>query len=325
MQAVVASPGSPLEIGEVPDPEVGETDVLIEVRAAGLNRADLMQRAGSYPPPPGVTETLGLEVAGVVAAVGPQVDEWAVGDRVCALLGGGGYAEFAAAEAGSVLPIPDGMDFADAACLPEAMMTVWANVFMRSALVAGESVLIHGGTSGIGVMAIQMARSAGAGPIFATAGSDEKTKVCADLGATHVINYRTVDFVEAVTANGGADVILDMVGGDYIQRNIEVANLNGRICNIAYQDGFEATINFGPVLMKRLVLTATTLRARTAGEKRSIRDAVQAQFWDAVGDGTIRPVLDTAFPMDQVEQAHQRLASGGHIGKLVLTRSAALT
>ncbi|MEZ5376819.1 MAG: NAD(P)H-quinone oxidoreductase [Acidimicrobiales bacterium] len=317
---VVGGPETPLVIGDVPDPEIGETDVLIEVKAAGLNRADLMQRAGSYPPPRGVTEILGLEVAGVVAAVGPQVDEWAPGDRVCALLGGGGYAEQGVADAGSVFPMPDHMDFPDAACLPEAMMTVWANVFMRSAFSPGESVLIHGGTSGIGVMAIQMARVAGAGTIFATAGSDDKTTVCLELGATHAINYRTRDFVEIVKTNGGADVILDMVGGDYVQRNIEVANLNGRICNIAYQNGFEAMVNFGSVLMKRLVLTATTLRARTAAEKRAIRDAVRDKFWDDVANGTIRPVLDTTFPMDQAEQAHERLAAGGHIGKIVLTR-----
>ena len=320
MQAVIVNADAPLTLGDVPDPVVGPTDVLIEVKAAGLNRADLMQRAGLYPPPPGASEILGLEVAGTVAAIGSEVDEWTVGDRVCALLGGGGYAEFATAEAGSVFPIPDGMGFSDAACLPEAMMTVWANVFMRSALEPGESLLVHGGTSGIGVMAIQMARSAGTGTIFATAGSDEKTDMCIELGAAHAINYRTQDFVEVTVANGGADVILDMVGGDYIQRNIEAANLNGRICNIAYQNGFEATVNFGPVLMKRLVLTATTLRARTAQEKRAIRDAVQSRFWDDVGSGAIRPVLDTALPMDQAEQAHQQLETGGHIGKIVLTR-----
>jgi NADPH2:quinone reductase len=320
MQAVIVNANAPLTLGDVADPDVGDTDVLIEVKAAGLNRADLMQRAGLYPPPPGMSETLGLEVAGVVAAVGSGVDEWSVGDRVCALLGGGGYAEFAVAEAGSIFPIPIDMDFSDAACLPEAMMTVWANVFMRGVLQAGDSFLVHGGTSGIGVMAIQMARSIGASTIFATAGSDEKAAVSTGLGATHGINYRTADFVEVVQANGGADVILDMVGGDYIQRNIDAANLNGRICNIAFQDGFEATINFGPVMMKRLILTATTLRARTAGEKRAIRDAVQSQFWGDVASGAIRPVLDTALPMEQAEQAHQQLEAGGHIGKIVLTR-----
>lgn len=320
MQAVIVNASAPLSMGEVPNPVVGPTDVLIDVKAAGLNRADLMQRAGLYPPPPGASDILGLEVAGIVVEVGSDVTEWAIGDRVCALLGGGGYAELAVAEAGSIFPIPDAMDFASAACLPEAMMTVWANVFLRSALQPGEALLVHGGTSGIGVMALQMARAAQAGPIFATAGSDEKTAVCAELGATHAINYRTHDFVEVVTANGGADVVLDMVGGDYIRRNIEVAKLNGRICNIAYQDGFEATVNFGPVLMKRLVLTATTLRARTAAEKRAIRDAVESQFWGEVATGAISPVLDTALPMAEAEQAHQRLEAGGHIGKIVLTR-----
>jgi len=320
MQAVVGEPGKPLVLGDAVAPVVGSTDVLIDVKAAGLNRADLMQRAGLYPAPPGASEILGLEVAGIVIEIGPEVTEWDIGDRVCALLGGGGYAELATAEAGSVLPIPEGMSFADAACLPEAMMTVWANAFLRCNLAAGESFLMHGGTSGIGVMGIQMAKAAGAGHIFATAGSDEKTAVCDDLGADTSINYRTDDFVAVVQANGGADVIIDMVGGDYIQRNIDAANLNGRICNIAYQDGFEANVNFGPVLMKRLVLTATTLRARSAGEKRSIRDAVQSQFWDAVSSGDIRPVLDMAFPMEEADAAHARLEAGGHIGKIVLTR-----
>lgn len=320
MDAVIAEPGQPLVIGSVDRPTVGTSDVLIDVKAAGLNRADLMQRAGAYPPPPGASEILGLEAAGVVVEVGADVTEWQVGDRVCALLTGGGYAEFAATDAGSCFTIPESMSFADAACLPEAMMTVWANAFMRGDVASGQSFLMHGGTSGIGVMGIQMARRVGAGPIFATAGSDEKVQVCSDLGATHAINYRTQDFVDIVSANGGADVILDMVGGDYIQRNIEAANLNGRICNIAYQNGFEATVNFGPVLMKRLVLTATTLRARTPAEKRAIRDDVASTFWDAVESGDIRPVLDSTFAIADAEAAHQRLEAGGHIGKIVLTR-----
>lgn len=323
MQAVIAELGQPLTLGDVAAPVVGDSDVLIEVRAAGLNRADLMQRAGLYPPPPGASEILGLEAAGVVAQVGAGVTEWKTGDRVCALLSGGGYAELASADAGSCFPIPDTMSFADAVCFPEAMMTVWANVFMRSNLLAGESFLLHGGTSGIGTMGIQMARLFGASTIFATAGSDAKVALCRELGATVAINYRTEDFVEVVTANGGADVILDMVGGDYIQRNIAAANLNGRICNIAYQDGFEATLNFGPVLMKRLVLTATTLRARSNDEKRSIRDAVVAQFWDAVTSGEIRPVLDSTFAIDDAESAHARLEAGGHIGKIALVHDPA--
>lgn len=320
MQAVIVTPGEPLALGEAPDPEVLANDVLIDVKAAGLNRADLMQRAGLYPPPPGASDILGLEAAGVVTQVGEDVEAWSVGDRVCALLGGGGYAEFAAADAGSVFPIPDSLSFAEAACLPEAMMTVWANVFMRGQLTAGESLLVHGGTSGIGVMALQMARTMGAGRIFATAGSDEKTAVCLDLGADVAINYRTQDFVEVVQAEDGADVILDVVGGDYIQRNIQVARLNGRIVNIAYQNGFQANIDFGPVLMKRLSLSATTLRARTAGEKHAIRDAVRSHFWDAVTGGAIKPVLDSAHPMAEAETAHQRLEAGGHIGTIVLTR-----
>jgi len=320
MQAVVVTEGEPLALAEVDRPSLGDGDVLIEVGAAGLNRADLAQRSGSYPPPPGASEILGLEAAGVVAEVGPGVTEWKVGDRVCALLAGGGYAEYAAADAGSVFAIPEGMDFPEAACLPEALMTVWANAFMRGNLSTGDSFLMHGGTSGIGVMGIQMARVIGASHIFATAGSDEKTAVCRELGANTAINYHDEDFVEVVKANGGVDVVLDMVGGDYVQRNIAAANLNGRICNIAYQNGFETSVNFGPVMMKRLTLSATTLRARSAAEKREIRDAVRDTFWDAVGAGEIRPVLDTALPMSEAETAHVRFEAGGHIGKIVLTR-----
>ncbi len=320
MEAVIVEADKPLTLGTVPRPAVGSSDVLIEVKASGLNRADIMQRAGLYPPPPGASEILGLETAGVVVEIGSAVSEWTVGDRVCALLTGGGYAEFAATDEGSCFSIPDTMSFEDAACLPEAMMTVFANAFMRGQVDEGQSFLMHGGTSGIGVMGIQMARHVGAGPVFATAGSPEKVQACLDLGADYAINYREQDFVEVVKANGGADAILDMVGGDYIQRNIAAANLNGRICNIAYQNGFEATINFGPVLMKRLVLTATTLRARTNEEKRAIRDDVVATFWDAVANGDIRPVLDTAFPMNEADAAHARLETGGHIGKVVLTR-----
>lgn len=320
MEAVVIEADKPLALGAVPRPTIGDSGVLIEVKAAGLNRADLMQRAGLYPPPPGASEILGLEVAGTVAEIGPNVSEWNVGDRVCALLTGGGYAEFAATDEGSCFAIPEGMSFEEAACLPEAMMTVYANAFMRGDVKEGESFLMHGGTSGIGVMGIQMANHVGAGPIFATAGSAEKVQTCLDLGADHAINYRDEDFVDVVKSNGGADVILDMVGGDYVQRNIDAANLNGRICNIAYQNGFEATINFGPVLMKRLVLTATTLRARTDEEKRDIRDAVVAGFWDAVATGDIKPVLDSTFGISEAEAAHARLEEGGHVGKIVLTR-----
>jgi len=320
MQAIVVNADRPLTVGEVDRPPVGVTDVLIDVKASGLNRADLMQRQGLYPPPPGASEILGLEVSGVVAEIGSDVSEWSPGDRVCALLTGGGYAEFAAAEAGSIFKMPSGMSFAEAACLPEAMMTVWANVFLRGQLTAGESFLMHGGTSGIGVMGIQMAKAAGASQVFATAGSNDKTQVCRDLGADTAINYHNEDFVEVVQSAGGADVILDMVGGDYVQRNIAAANMNGRVCNIAFQDGFETTVNFGPVMMKRLILTATTLRARTAVEKRLIRDAVSDDFWSHVESGAIRPVLDSTFDLAEAEAAHARLTAGGHIGKIVLTQ-----
>ena len=320
MQAIIAKDGEALTLGDVEDPVVGPLDVLIEVKAAGLNRADLVQRAGAYPPPPGASPIMGLEVAGIVKDVGAEVSRWKEGDRVCALLAGGGYAEFAAVDQGSVLPIPLGMSFEHAACLPEAMMTVWANVFLRCGFMAGEAFLQHGGTSGIGVMGIQMAKHAGASKIFATAGSDEKTELCRQLGADVAINYKTADFTEVVKSEGGVDVVLDMVGGEYVQKNIAVTNLNGRICNIAYQNGFEATVNFGLVLMKRLTLTATTLRARTAPEKRAIRDAIESDFWPAVEEAKIIPVLDTAYPMADAEIAQAKMTAGGHMGKIVLVR-----
>ena len=320
MQAVIAEKGRPLTLGTVDTPEVTENDILIEVKAAGLNRADLIQREGRYPPPPGASPIMGLEVAGIVKEVGSSVSRWTPGDRVCALLAGGGYAEFAAVDSGSVLPVPDGMSFEHAACFPEAMMTVWANVFLRCGFKPGEAFLQHGGTSGIGVMGIQMAKLAGASRIYATAGTEAKTELCRALGADTAINYKTEDFEDIVKSGGGADVVLDMVGGDYIQKNIGCTNLNGRICNIAYQKGFEATVNFGLVLMKRLTLTATTLRARTAKEKRAIRDAVEEDFWPAVEDGQISPVLDSTFPMADAEAAHAKMSAGGHMGKIVLAR-----
>ena len=323
MYAVTITDDQTLALADISTPVAGPTDVLIEVRAAGLNRADLMQRVGLYPPPPGASEILGLEVAGIVASVGSEVTEYAAGDRVCALLAGGGYAEFAAVDEGSVLPLPDSLSFAEGACLPEAMMTVWANAFLRCGLQPGEAFLMHGGTSGIGVMGLQMAKLAGAGPIFATAGSQEKVDACLALGADVAINYREQDFAEVVESHGGADVIIDMVGGDYVQKNIAVAKPDGRICNIAYQDGFETPVNFLPVLMKRLVVTATTLRARPHAAKRDIRDAILDDFWPSVIDGTIKPVLDTTFPFDQAEAAHEMLSTGGHIGKIVLVAETA--
>ncbi|MEO9968986.1 MAG: NAD(P)H-quinone oxidoreductase [Hyphomonadaceae bacterium] len=318
MQAVVAAADMPLSLDAVAMPEIGATDVLVKVRASGLNRADLLQRAGMYPPPKGASEIMGLECAGEIAACGADVSQWQVGDRVCALLAGGGYAEYAAVDAGSLLPIPDDMDFVSAACLPEAMMTVWANVYDRCALQPGETFMVHGGTSGIGVMAIQMAKAYSDGAIYATAGSDEKCAAIMALGGTRAINYRTEDFEAVVKDLGGADVILDMVGADYVQKNISIANINGRIVNIAYMSGPQVTVNLLPLMLKRLVLTGTTLRARDASEKARIRTGVETGFWNAVQSGDIKPVLDTVLPAADAEAAHAMMTKGGHTGKIVL-------
>lgn len=320
MDAITYGTDSPLVMTRVERPALSSNDVLVKVHAAGLNRADLAQRRGVYPPPPGASTILGLEASGVVEAVGSDVTRWKAGDRVCGLLAGGGYAEYAAVDEGSLLPVPDEMDLVSACCFPEALFTVWANVFDRAGLKPGERFLCHGGTSGIGVMAIQMAKAFGATKIFATAGSDEKCKLAESLGADKCINYKSEDYEAIIKADGGVDVILDMVGGDYIQKNISIANLNGRIVNIAYQNGFEANVHFGLVLMKRLTLTATTLRARAADEKKRIRDVVEADFWPSVLNGTIRPVLDSTYPMSDAQSAHEKMAAGSHSGKIILTR-----
>lgn len=318
MKAVIANGDAPLALEDVARPEIGSGEVLVKVSASGLNRADLLQRKGMYPPPPGASDIMGLECAGEIVLVGEDVSGWAVGDRVCALLAGGGYAEYAAVDAGSLLPVPKEMSFVQAACLPEAMMTVWANVYDRCAFQPGERFLVHGGTSGIGVMAIQMARVHGADAIFATAGSDEKCVTILELGGTRAINYRTEDFEAVVSAEGGVDVILDMVGGDYVQKNISIANINGRIVNIAYMNGFKTELNLLPLMLKRLVLTATTLRARDVSEKARIRAGVQSGFWGAVESGEIRPVLEKAFPANEADAAHGLMTAGGHVGKIIL-------
>ena len=297
MKATIFEDGAPLRWGDVEAPVVKPGEVLVEVAAAGLNRADLVQRAGAYPPPPGASTILGLEIAGTVKALGDGVTRWKIGDAVCGLLSGGGYAELASVDQGSLLPIPAGMNMVNAA----------------------EDFLCHGGTSGIGVMAIQMARVAGAAKILATAGSAEKCALATELGADRAINYRKEDFEAVARAEGGVDVILDMVGGDYIQKNISAAKLDGRIINIAYQNGFQATVNFAPVLMKRLTLAATTLRARPVKEKQRIRDAVEKDFWPHVVSGKIKPVLDSTFAFDDAESAHTRMKEGTHSGKIILT------
>ena len=309
-----------LELNEIAPPEPGNTEILIKVAAAGVNRADILQARGAYPPPPGAPETLGLEVSGHVAAIGKNVSGFKPGDAVCALLPGGGYADHALAHVECVLPLPPDLNLVDAAALPEALFTAWTNVIDTGRLTAGETLLIHGGTSGIGVAAIQMFSALGF-TLFATAGNDEKCHLCESLGARRAINYRTEDFVAVVgelTNGRGVDVILDMVGGGYVQRNMAAAAPWGRIVNIAYQNGAKVALDLNPLLRKRLTLTATTLRARTIAEKQAIRDALAERAWPLVGSGRIKPVIDTRFALADAQQAHRRVISGDHIGKILL-------
>jgi len=310
-----------LALGEIEKPAPREGEVLIKVAAAGVNHADLIQARGGYPPPPGAPDTLGLEVSGVIADVGANVSEWNVGDRVCALLGGGGYAEYVAVSQLCVLPVPKDVSLVDAAALPEVHFTVWTNLMDAARLKAGESVLIHGGSSGIGTAAIQLCAARGH-KVFATAGSKEKCAACEKLGAVRAINYREEDFVDVIksaTDGKGVDVILDMVGGDYIEKNFRAAAIWGRIVNIAFQKGMVAEVNFASMLMKRLSFMATTLRARSNAEKGAIRDAVRREVWPLIEAGKIRPVVDQVFPLAEAGAAHARIAGGTHIGKLLLT------
>jgi putative PIG3 family NAD(P)H quinone oxidoreductase len=320
MWAVVVEEDQPLKLGDVEKPNCGPNDVLVEIVTAGLNRADLVQRRGLYPPPPGASEIMGLECAGTIVEVGTSVSGWSVGDRICGLMAGGGYAEFAVVDQGSLFKIPDGMSFDEAGALPEVMMTVWANIFDRCQFKSGEAVLIHGGTSGIGTMAIQMLKTAGASKIMITAGSPEKCARAKALGADIAINYRDEDFEQVVREAGGADIILDMVGGDYVQRNISAAKIGGRIVNIAYMQGSQVQVNLMPLMLKRLILTGTTLRARPNADKQRIRDAILNDFWPAVLSGEIKPVIDTTYAFDQAEAAQAHMAKGGHIGKILLSR-----
>jgi NADPH:quinone reductase len=293
--------------------------VLIKVAAAGLNNADLLQARGGYPPPPGASAILGMEVSGTIAALGDGVNDFALGDAVCALLPGGGYAEYAVADAGSVLPVPHGIDLVEAAGLPEAAFTAWTNIVDTGRLAADETLLVHGGTSGIGSLAIQMFAARGH-RVFATAGSDAKCEACRRLGAARAINYKTEDFVAVVRAEtgDGVDVILDMVGRDYIQKNIAAAAIWGRIVNIAYQSGSKAEVDFRPVLTRRLTLAATTLRGRTPAQKRAIRDALLAQVWPLLGT-RVQPVIEQVFPLENAQKAHETMAATGHIGKILLS------
>jgi putative PIG3 family NAD(P)H quinone oxidoreductase len=318
----IREPGGPevLTPVERPVPSIGAGDVLIKVAAAGVNRPDIMQRQGRYSPPPGVTDIPGLEVAGTVDAIGSDVRGWSVGDHVCALVAGGGYAEYCAAPAPQCLPVPAGLTLVEAAGLPEVMFTVWTNVFERGRLQDGESILVHGGSSGIGTAAIQLARARGA-RVFATAGSPEKCAACEALGAERAINYRTEDFVAAVkasTADRGVDVVLDMVGGDYMQRNIDALALDGRLVQIAQLGGYRSTINTIPILQRRLTITGSTLRPRPVEEKGRIARQVHEHVWPLLESRRVRVLVHATFPLVRASEAHQLMESSTHIGKLVL-------
>ena len=317
MRAIEVQDDKSLKIVELPRPEPKGSEVLVKVHAFGVNRGDLLQRAGFYPSPKGASPLMGLEACGVVEAVGPDADRWNVGDKVCALLPGGGYASYAVADAGSCLPLPEGVTFEQGASLTETMMTVWTNVFDVCALKPGETLLIHGGTSGIGVSAIQMAKAHGC-KVLATAGSDEKCVASTTFGADRAINYKTEDFVEVVKAEGGADVILDMVGGDYVEKNLDALNRLGRLVNIAYQNGSKVELNLMPLMLKRLTMTGSTLRARTPEEKRQVRDGMEAQFWHMIAEDKINPVVFKVFEMEEIEAAHELMKSSQHIGKIVI-------
>jgi putative PIG3 family NAD(P)H quinone oxidoreductase len=323
MHAVVISePGGPevLQWTEVADPRPGPGEVLLEVAAAGVNRADLMQRQGLYPPPAGAPPYPGLECSGTVTALGDGVTGWHIGEQVCALLSGGGYAEQVSVPAGQLLPVPKGSTLIEAAALPETACTVYSNVFLAAGLVAGETLLVHGGGSGIGTMAIQLAKHAGA-RVAVTAGSQEKLDVCRDLGADITINYREEDFVDslmAATDGHGADVILDIVGAAYLARNIAALAQDGRIANIGLQGGLKAELDFGALMAKRAAISSTSLRARPREQKASIVAAVTEHVWPSIGAGLIRPVIDTELPMQQAAQAHRIMTESSHTGKILL-------
>jgi putative PIG3 family NAD(P)H quinone oxidoreductase len=323
MKAIVFSePGGPevLAWSEVPDPVPGDGEVLIEVAAAGVNRADLSQRQGHYDPPPGASEILGLECSGRIAALGPGVSGWGVGDRVCALLTGGGYAEKVAVPAGQLLAVPQSVDLLEAAGLPETVCTVWSNVFMAAGLQPGETLLVHGGASGIGTTAIQLAKALGA-KVLVTVGSKEKAERCVELGADAAIDYKSEDFVERVhelTEGHGADVILDIMGGAYLARNVDALAVSGRLVNIGLQGGRKGELDLGKLMRKRAAVLATTLRARPAAEKAAIVAAVREHVWPLVASGAFRVVVDRQVPLADAARAHRAVEASDHVGKVLL-------
>jgi len=323
MRAVIASgTGGPevLSVGEVPDPTPGPGEVLVDVAATAVNRADTLQRMGFYPVPAGSSEIIGLECSGTIAELGPglEADGWSVGDEVCALLTGGGYAARVAVPVGQLMPVPAGVPLVDAAALPEVACTVWSNVFIVAGLQPHEKFLVHGGAGGIGTMAIQLAAALQA-KVFATAGSAEKLAVCADLGADVTINYRDEDFVEVLRADGGADVILDNMGAKYLARNIDALATSGRLVIIGMQGGTKAELDIGALLRKRAAVIATTLRARPAEEKAAICAEVVEHVWPLVAEGVVVPVIHDRLPLEEVATAHRLMEDSGHVGKIVLT------
>jgi putative PIG3 family NAD(P)H quinone oxidoreductase len=318
----IKTPGGPevLVPEERPVPSPGPTEILVRVKAAGVNRPDVMQRKGQYPPPPGAPDIPGLEIAGEVAALGANVKRWKIGDAVTALVAGGGYAEYCLAEDQIALPVPKGFSFVEAAALPETFFTVWHNMMERGRLVAGETVLIHGGSSGIGTTAIMLAKAFGA-KVIVTAGSPEKCDACRKLGADVAIDYKTEDFVaktKEATADRGVDLIIDMIGGDYAERNHDAAAVEGRIVQIATQGGFKVTINLLKIMQKRLTHTGSTLRPRPVADKAAIGRALEAKAWPLLAAGKIKPVIDSTYPLAKASEAHARMDSSAHVGKIVL-------
>ncbi|MET7488220.1 NAD(P)H-quinone oxidoreductase [Streptomyces sp. NPDC005538] len=318
----ISEPGGPeaLVWDEVPDPVPGEGEVLVQVVASAVNRADIMQRQGFYDPPPGASVYPGLECSGRIVEVGPGVSGWSVGDEVCALLAGGGYAEKVAVPAGQLLPVPQGIDLKQAAALPEVVCTVWSNVFMVAHLRPAETLLVHGGSSGIGTMAIQLAKAVGA-KVAVTAGTKEKLDFCAELGADILVNYREQDFVAELaraTGDSGADVILDNMGAKYLDRNVQSLAVNGRLAIIGMQGGIKAELNIAALLGKRAAISATSLRARPLAEKAAIVAAVREHVWPLIEAGHVRPVVDRELPMSEAASAHQVVEDSGHIGKVLL-------
>jgi len=320
MRAVeITEPGGPdvLKPCTRPVPVPGHGQIVIRVAYAGVNRPDALQRAGSYAPPGNASPLPGLEASGTVVEVGPGVTRWQIGDRVCALLPGGGYAEYVTTPEAHALPVPAGLSLKEAACLPETCFTVWSNVVMRGGLKAGERFLVHGGSSGIGTTAIQIAKALGA-RVFTTAGSDDKCRACEDLGADKALNYRTGDFVAMMHDEGGAQLILDMVGGSYLPRNVKALATEGRLVQIAFLQGPKVELNFAEVMMRRLTITGSTLRPQSDLAKARIAAEVEAHVWPMIAAGKFRPVMDSEFPLEDAAAAHARMESSGHVGKIVL-------